>query len=314
MANPKNIRNFQTLVRADGFGFRGTRMFGMKVINKTGSDIAINKLVAISGFDVTTKLCKIVLADADSSNLGTDVYVTLAAITNGKTGNVYKGGLSTAVLNTNFGTVGDPVYLDTTAGGFTGTMPVSTSARVVVVGFTTVKSATVGQIKWDIQPPHKLGTLDLNSGTTSDPNIAVLAANAAFTSNATAATLTGFSWTVVAGGTYVFEANLPATMTTNGGLTVNFKLTTATLTSIQYQSYASTATDNSTAVSTQGTTTTDATKMFDSKTAAYTLVALKGSFVVNAGGTFALQACQNTSHADTTTVLLGAYASVKRVL
>lgn len=143
----------------------------------------------------------------------------------------------------------------------------------------------------------------------------VLAATATYTSNSVAATLTGFSWSVVAGATYKFEVNLPAIMTTNGGLTVDFKLTnSATLTSIQYQSYAATAADNGTAVSTQGTTTTDATKVFDSKTAAYTLVSIKGTMVVNAAGTFAWQACQNTSNSDTTSVLLGSYASLIRAL
>lgn len=155
------------------------------------------------------------------------------------------------------------------------------------------------------------------TGATSSGSISAdykaLAAPATFTSNVTPATLTGFSWTVVAG-TYIFELNLPATMTTNGGLTVDFLLTTAVLTSIQYQSYAATATDNGTAVSTQGTTTTSATKVFDSRTAAYTLVTIKGSMVVGTGGTFAWQACQNASHVDTTTVLLGAYARLQRIL
>lgn len=141
----------------------------------------------------------------------------------------------------------------------------------------------------------------------------VLAATVTYTTNV-ASTLTGYSWSVVAGATYVFEVNVPVTMTTNGGLTLSFKLTTATLTSIQYQSYASTAADNSTAVSTQGTTTTDATKVFDSKTAAYTLVIVKGSMVVNAAGTFAWQAAQNTTNSDTTSVLLGGYAKMERVL
>lgn len=141
----------------------------------------------------------------------------------------------------------------------------------------------------------------------------VLAANAAITSSATLAALTGFSWAVVAGATYVFEVNLPTTMTTNGGLSLAFKLTTATLTSIQYQTYTATAVDNTTGVSTSGTTTTDQTKIFDSKTAAYTGVVAKGSFVVNAAGTFAWQVAQNTSHSDTTTIALGAYARLVRV-
>lgn len=140
----------------------------------------------------------------------------------------------------------------------------------------------------------------------------VLAASVTYTTNTVAATLTGFSWTVVPG-TYIYEVNLPATMTANGGLTVSFALTTAVLTSIQYQTYAATAADATTAVSTQGTTAASGTKVFDSKAAAYVLVNIKGTMVVGTGGTFAWQACQNTSNSDTTTVLLGSYGSLARV-
>lgn len=164
MANPKNVRNFTSIVRAGGFGFRSRRMFGIPVINKTGSDIAADKLVAVSGFDVTSKLVKVVLADADAADLATDVYVALSKITNGKTGNVYKGGLSAANLDTSGATtVGDPVYLDTTAGGFTVTAPSGTGARVQVVGYSTVKSSTVGQIAWDIKPATKFGSSDFQT-------------------------------------------------------------------------------------------------------------------------------------------------------
>lgn len=164
MPNPKNIRNYESLLRAGGFAFKdGKRRFGVKVINKTGADIAADALVAISGFDVTTKLMKIVLADADAANLGTEVFVALGKITNGAKGNVYKGGLSAANLNTNgVTTVGDAVYLDITAGGFTATAPTGGLARVLIVGYTTVKSATVGQVIWDVQAPQKLGANDAN--------------------------------------------------------------------------------------------------------------------------------------------------------
>lgn len=140
----------------------------------------------------------------------------------------------------------------------------------------------------------------------------VLAASATFTTNTVAATLSGFSWTVVPG-TYLYEVNLPSTMTTNGGATVSFALTTTVLTSIQYQFYAATASDQTTAISGQGTTATTGTKVFDSKAAAFTLVNIKGSMVVGTGGTFAWQVCQNTSNSDTTTILLGSYASLTRV-
>jgi len=144
----------------------------------------------------------------------------------------------------------------------------------------------------------------------------VLAASATYSATTTLATLTGFSWSLIAGATYLFEVNLPVTLTTVGGLSVAFTLTTATLTSMQMQTYAATAADATTAISTQSTTTTSGTKYFDSKLAAYTLVTLKGSFVVNAAGTLAVQACQNTSagSGDASIVLLGAYAKMERVL
>lgn len=185
------------------------------------------------------------------------------------------------------------------------------------VGFTNLPNAN-GVYVDGLTDELYLGSS--TSGTSAAPLVSggaykVLAATITYTSNVTAAVITGFSWTVAAGATYIFEANLPATMTTNGGLTVSFKLTTATLASIQYQSYAATATDNATAVSTNGTTTTDATKMFDDKTAAYTHVNVKGSFVTTLGGTFALYGCQNTSAGggDVTSVLIGSYAKLIRV-
>ena len=163
----------------------------------------------------------------------------------------------------------------------------------------------------------------VTTGTFTTPTLAtwvnsdykVLAATATYSATVTPATLTGFSWTVVAG-SYIFELNLPTTMTTVGGLTVNFGLTTAVLTSIQYQTYAATAADNSTAVSTQGSTTTSATKVFDSKTAAYTTVKVWGSMVVGTGGTFAWYGCQNTSASggDVTTLPIGAYSRMTRVV
>lgn len=151
----------------------------------------------------------------------------------------------------------------------------------------------------------------LSGITLSD--IKVLAADATFTSTAALATLTGFSWSVSAGGVYVFDAMIPASMTINGGISLAFKYTTATLTAIQVTGYISTATDNAAAVSVQSTTTTDQTKFIDTKTAAYTYATLKGAIFVNAAGTIALQAAQNTSHSDTTTVKKGTYMSLIRV-
>lgn len=141
------FRKFNQKVIADGFLLNKTRKMGLRVINKTGSDIAVDKLVAISGFDTTSKLAKVVLADAGNPS-HRDVWVTLANLDNDADGFVYKGGLSAATLNTSsVNAAGDPVYLSTTAGAFTAT------ANHQQVGFAVTDSSTVGQIFWDIQGP-----------------------------------------------------------------------------------------------------------------------------------------------------------------
>ncbi len=139
----------------------------------------------------------------------------------------------------------------------------------------------------------------------------VLAATQTADANVVAATLTGFSWTVAAAATYAFDVQLFTTQTTVGGLTLSFKLTTATLASIAY-GYVQTVT--TTTGSGIGSTTTDATKVIDNKTAAYTQARLRGSFVTTLGGTFAWQFCQNTSAtgADVTSVLIGSTAELVR--
>lgn len=203
----------------------------------------------------------------------------------------------------------------------TGTLTIANSSSLITSGGNAVTLTSTGTTGVTLPTTGTLSTLagaeTLTNKTITgaiNTDFKVLAANATFTANVTPATLTGFSWTVVAG-TYVFECNMPTVMTTSGGLAFSFLLTTAVLTSIQYESYAATASDNTTAVSTNGTTTTSATKIFDSATAAYTHVRVRGSMVVGTGGTFAFQACQNTSGGggDATTVSIGAYARMTRV-
>ncbi len=147
-----------------------------------------------------------------------------------------------------------------------------------------------------------------------DSDYKQLVASETFDADVTPGLITGFAWTVVPG-TYYFDFDFATTMTTNAGLTLAFKLTTATLTSIRYNTTAHTASDNTTAVSTTGTTTTDLTEPFNSKTAAYTRVRMYGSMVVAVGGTFSLYGCQETSGTggDVTVLLLGSTGLVKRI-
>lgn len=151
------------------------------------------------------------------------------------------------------------------------------------------------------------------SSTLSQGNIfsdvKVLAADATATSNATLTSLTGFSWTLTAAGTYAFNVRGKVGMTTNGGLAMAFKYTTATLTSILVNAYQRTASAFALA---QSTTTTDQTKFINQKAIVYLDVELQGSLVVNAGGTVAVQFAQETSHVDTTTIYKGFVGSFVR--
>lgn len=150
---------------------------GVTVLNETGSTIDADKLVALVGFDVTTGLPNVVLADADVA-AHDDLYVTVAAILNEAQGVVVKSALSAAGLNTNSATTaGDPVYLSATAGAFSHTAPSTSNSRVHPVGWVVVKSATVGQIRWAIGPARKIGSDELQSQINTGTHVANVAAN-----------------------------------------------------------------------------------------------------------------------------------------
>lgn len=155
MPNPGTMNHGPRAIKAGGLLHDKYPYIGLRVINKTGSDIAADKLVAVVGYDTTSLRPKVVLADADDAT-HKNIFVALGAITNNAEGVVYKGGPSAVTLNTNSATtVGDPVYLSGTAGGFAHTAP--TTGTVFPVGWVTVKSATVGSIDWYIFPPEAGG-------------------------------------------------------------------------------------------------------------------------------------------------------------
>lgn len=124
------------------------KFYAIPVYNESGASIAADKLVAVIGYDVTKGLPNVVLADANNRD-HSDVFVTLNAIANNTEGYVFKGGKSAANLDTSGATtVGDPLYLSATAGAFAHTKPVN--GNTLPVGWSTVKSSTVGQIHWHI--------------------------------------------------------------------------------------------------------------------------------------------------------------------
>lgn len=145
------------------------------VVNKSGSDITTDKLVALAGLDATATVPKIVLADADVA-AHEDVWVTTATIANNATGVVKKQATSAANLNTDAASAaGDPVYLDTTAGGFTVTAPSGSDDRVHPVGFVLVKHAATGQILWHIGPVRKFATNEFQTDSVTNDVLANIA-------------------------------------------------------------------------------------------------------------------------------------------
>jgi len=149
-----------------------------------------------------------------------------------------------------------------------------------------------------------VGTSTLSQGNIFS-DVKQLAADATASSASTGATLTsltGFSWTLVTGGTYAFRVRGKVGFTTNGGLSMAFKYTTATIASILVTAVQRTASVFALASS---TTVTDQTKFIDQKAVLYVDVELEGSLVVTTGGTVAVQFAQNTSHSDVTTVSKG---------
>ena len=161
------------------------------------------------------------------------------------------------------------------------------------------------------------GTETLTNKTLTSPtitgeihgDISVCTSQLDKTSSTAFSSVTTLSATVVSGGTYKFDINLPCTSTTNGGIKFCFKYTTTTLTSLEATGIGHTAA----AVATQHTTTTtDQAALFDQK-AAVIFTRIVGEMVVSTGGTIALQMAQDTSHADTSSVYIGATMAFTRI-
>lgn len=129
---------------------------------------------------------------------------------------------------------------------------------------------------------------------------------------------TGTTLTNVAGmvtgelipGTYKFKINLSLTSTANSGLKVGLKFGTASmLTSVE--SVAKNFTASGVAVA-HVTTATDAASLIASTTAIINSV-VEGTVVIAKAGTLQLQAAQNASHADNTTIYVGSYMEFTKI-
>ena len=133
----------------------------IKVRNATGSTIAANSLIYFNGtYSDGTNNYPTIAQAVSATSVGSTFFaqaVTTGAIANGADG--------TAAIfyeltgqNTSSGTVGDSVYLDTTAGGWTRTRPTG-GQYVQVVGTITVVNASSGRVVLSLGsvPEHLTG-------------------------------------------------------------------------------------------------------------------------------------------------------------
>jgi hypothetical protein len=121
---------------------------GLLVWNATGGTLTAGTLVYKSGWNAANNLPQMSKASA-AGQVTAAQWVVLADILNGASGLVGKH-LALGSLNTNAATVGDPVYLDTVAGGYTLTSPPGAGLIYQRVGVVSVKSATVGVVEFDL--------------------------------------------------------------------------------------------------------------------------------------------------------------------
>jgi hypothetical protein len=121
---------------------------GLAIRNETGSPFAAGDLVYVSSWNAAQSRFLVTKADADASGAKAQYIMrgTLATATNGY---AYRTFAATAV-NTDGSTVGDPVYLDTTAGGWVLAAPVAANAINQIVGRVKVVNVSAGTIEFDL--------------------------------------------------------------------------------------------------------------------------------------------------------------------
>lgn len=146
---------------SSGSGNGGTEM----VYNGTGSSIAAGKLLYRNGWNATYNCFTVALSDADVSGAQAELIAT-EAIANGATGAASTAYELTGQNTSAASAVGDPVYLDTTAGGWTLTAPTGTDGIQQVVGRVAVDHASTGEIRFILPGViKKTGTNEMQAVT-----------------------------------------------------------------------------------------------------------------------------------------------------
>lgn len=130
---------------------------GLTVKNVFAGTLAVGDLVYVNGTTTnpatgSDPIPTVTKADADAAGAAkVATYVVTKAMTQNSFGKVGKYLVARGLNTSSYTTVGDPVYLSTTAGASTPTSP--TLGTVQIVGYVAVKSATVGVIVYNLTAP-----------------------------------------------------------------------------------------------------------------------------------------------------------------
>jgi hypothetical protein len=123
-----------------------SRRLGIPVDNSSGGTLSEGTLVYISGYDASTGAPQVTKADADSHLAE---WVLQADIANGAAGYAFRGSVLGS-QNTSSLSVGAPVYLSATAGGYTGTALTGSGQLSQKVGVVVTSHASTGQVQFDL--------------------------------------------------------------------------------------------------------------------------------------------------------------------
>ena len=116
----------------------------IEAYNDSGGTLTKGQAVYISGTHSSGKP-EVSLADSDGSGTFPAIGLIESTVNDGEDATVLISGVLDG-LNTNSFTVGDALYLDTTAGGLTTTRPTSSTVQVQKVGVVTKSDSSTGSI------------------------------------------------------------------------------------------------------------------------------------------------------------------------
>lgn len=213
----------------------GNALF-LNVYNDTGAELAQGKAVYVSGFDTTTGLPEVTLADNTSAETSEAIGLVYADIASATSGKVIVSGWFEEVNTLSF-SVGDELFLSTT-GSLTSTEP-NANAESQFIG-TVLKAATAGEMLVNVQKSVKVD--EAISGASVIADLQNNMQKAVITvSGGSIASLTGSSVQIISGAASEYiqihsaSVIMATTPTTSGSQVVNFQLMTGTASGGSYE-------------------------------------------------------------------------------